>query len=496
MKEIDTHSIQKVSIDIYSKSVENAKAIERNISNFIQDSLMPLIASYLDELEKELQIDSIQIPQINISLDLLEDDFLDPKIIQRAFMNQFKEVLSKEIATKDLGNSPEMPAEGTANDKGLEVFSSLQKEGDEILVLNPVERILKSWIYFLENGNLPWWYSEEKARKAFNWKEIKPLVSKYISDGKLLNHFQNTLFFDRVVSQYSGKDLGELIWMVIARKPLIQKSHYLRINERLDEGQKLVFYRIIVVVSLSEELNSGTEQLYKLYLSKLGEAERKIVEKIFREVIKFDDINERKKVADSVLQLLENKDQFSGEIPNNIGESSAQIKIDSAENKEGYYVSNAGLILLHPFLKPFFIDCELLDEKGQLINPETAVHALHYLSTKKEQPFDFELVFEKYLVGMPIDEPVLRALILPEEIKIKTEKLLNALKVNWKSLRNTGLETIRNEFINRRGKLVFEETSDRLFVERKAQDILLDGVPWNLSLVKLPWQKKHLLVDW
>ncbi|WP_339921850.1 contractile injection system tape measure protein [uncultured Cyclobacterium sp.] len=492
MKENDTHAIQKVSIDIYSKSVDSAKAIERNINTFIQDSLMPLIASYLDELEKELQIESIQIPHINITLNLLEDDFLDPKIIQRAFMNQFQEVLSREIAKKDLGNFQGMPA----NDENLDVFSSLKKEGHEISALNPVEQNLKSWIYFLDNGRLPWWYSQEKARKAYHWQEIKPLVSKYFSDGKLLKYFQKSLFFDRVISQYSGGDLAELIWMAISRKPLIQKFHYLKIIKRLKVEQVLVFYRIIIAASLIQELNSGNEQLYKLYLSKVGEAERKIVEKTFREVIKFDDINERKKVADSVLQLLEDKNQYSGVIPNIIRESSAQINVDAAENREGYYVSNAGLILLHPFLKPFFIDCELLDEKGQLINPETAVHALHYLSTKKEQPFDFELVFEKYLVGMPIDQPVLRALVLSEEIKINTEKLLNALKVNWKSLKNTGLETIRNEFINRGGKLVFEETSDRLFVERKAQDILLDGVPWNLSLVKLPWQKKHLLVDW
>jgi len=70
MKEIDAHSIQKVSVDIYSKSVENARSIEKNISSFIQDYIMPLIATYLDELEKELQIESLQIPQININYDV------------------------------------------------------------------------------------------------------------------------------------------------------------------------------------------------------------------------------------------------------------------------------------------------------------------------------------------------------------------------------------------------------------------------------------------
>ena len=34
MKEIGDHFIEKISVDIYSKSVENAKSIEQNIDAF------------------------------------------------------------------------------------------------------------------------------------------------------------------------------------------------------------------------------------------------------------------------------------------------------------------------------------------------------------------------------------------------------------------------------------------------------------------------------
>ena len=76
----------------------------------------------------------------------------------------------------------------------------------------------------------------------------------------------------------------------------------------------------------------------------------------------------------------------------------------------------------------------MIDEEGNINNSETAVHALYYLSNRKEQPFDFELVFEKYLVGVAINEEVNREVFLSEDIKDKTGKLLNALKVNWKRL--------------------------------------------------------------
>jgi hypothetical protein len=36
----------------------------------------------------------------------------------------------------------------------------------------------------------------------------------------------------------------------------------------------------------------------------------------------------------------------------------------------------------------------------------------------------------------------------------------------------------------------------RLQVEGKALDILLDYLPWTLSIVKLPWMKKLLHIEW
>jgi hypothetical protein len=33
-------------------------------------------------------------------------------------------------------------------------------------------------------------------------------------------------------------------------------------------------------------------------------------------------------------------------------------------------------------------------------------------------------------------------------------------------------------------------------VERAAQDVLLDKITWNISLVKLPWVKELLFVEW
>ena len=239
-------------------------------------------------------------------------------------------------------------------------------------------------------------------------------------------------------------------------------------------------------------MNFNEDIIFQVYDSKVGSSARKIVEKIFREVIKFDDIKGRNKVLPLVREFLEGKIEYADELSG----MKKDWEVISEDTPETHYINNAGLILLHPFLKAFFIDCQLMDENGEIIDVDLAVHALHFLSTKEEKAFDFELVFEKYLIGISQNIIIAREVEISNEIKEKTDKLMGALKENWKRLGNTGLDTIRNEFINRSGKLVIEEHSHHLFVERKAQDILLDSIPWNISLVKLPWQKRHLFVNW
>jgi len=51
-------------------------------------------------------------------------------------------------------------------------------------------------------------------------------------------------------------------------------------------------------------------------------------------------------------------------------------------------------------------------------------------------------------------------------------------------------------FFHRDGKLVQVDKNFRLIVERKAQDILLDKLPWGVSIIKLPWREQLLFVEW
>ncbi|CAL2062788.1 contractile injection system tape measure protein [Tenacibaculum sp. 190524A05c] len=163
---------------------------------------------------------------------------------------------------------------------------------------------------------------------------------------------------------------------------------------------------------------------------------------------------------------------------------------------KSYIIKNAGLILIHPFLKQFFASCNLLNDKNEIIKPTEAVHLLHYVATKREKQLESNLIFEKFLCNVPIHQTIERNITLSDELKENAENLLQSIVQNWEILKNSSSDLIRNEFIQRQGKLDLTKDNPHITIERKTQDILLDKLPWNYSLCKLPWMKTLLFTDW
>ena len=150
-------------------------------------------------------------------------------------------------------------------------------------------------------------------------------------------------------------------------------------------------------------------------------------------------------------------------------------------DEEGTLLGNAGLVLLHPFLKHFFINLNLLD--GKKVKPEKqdlAVHLLHYIATRNTKPSEHDLAFEKYLCNIPALQPIDKFIKLSRDQKVACDELLEAVLKHWSGLRTNAIDALRSEFLMREGKLTIKEDTHKLFVPRKTQDILLDTLPWNL----------------
>jgi hypothetical protein len=183
-----------------------------------------------------------------------------------------------------------------------------------------------------------------------------------------------------------------------------------------------------------------------------------------------------------------------------------------------WYVRNAGVVLLHPFLPTLFQTLGLTN-KGQFDTMEKrqqAVHLLHYAATGQTDAPEFDLVFEKFLCGWEIETPLRRDWKLEiarpsaqtshsdgdESVgrgnwEEEVETMLQAAIKNWGKLGNASPDALRENFLRRPGKLSYRPSDGwRLRLESSGIDILLNYLPWGLSVVKLPWMKEMLNVEW
>ncbi len=194
-----------------------------------------------------------------------------------------------------------------------------------------------------------------------------------------------------------------------------------------------------------------------------------------------------------------------------------------------WYVQNAGVILLHPFLTTYFKSLGLTDD-NRFCNEAAqhqAIGLLHYLATGERDAPEYELVFAKFLCGLDLESPLLRwtaddhgepPATPPAQKARKTrkkrtsenaenqsvtdryaegEQLLEAAIRHWGKLGSSSPDGLRQGFLRRSGKLSYRPFDGWLLqVEQSGIDILLDYLPWGLSIVKLPWMPELLHVEW
>ncbi len=162
------------------------------------------------------------------------------------------------------------------------------------------------------------------------------------------------------------------------------------------------------------------------------------------------------------------------------------------------YVTNAGLVLLWPFLTMLFDRLGYL-EMRKFKTPELAeraAHLLQYLATGEEEFPEYILVLNKLLCGVEAARPLARAVLLTPEERSTGEGLLGAVIARWEILKNTSVAGLRETFLQRAGRLDYHPERVALTVETKTLDILLDQRPWSISTIKLPWMPLPLYVTW
>lgn len=480
------HIIEKVFFEVNTSNIKTANSIKNNINSFLLNELFPRLELLFNEYN--IPETAVRFDKLNINLSV--DDINNLEGVKYKIYNELERRFKQQFKSNGFGSSDLNP------DK-----SAIQR-------ISHSKDLETTFLFFLENGYLPWYSKQEyitEITEEKNW-ELR------LNDQNFLNQLIEVL-----------KSKAVVVERFILQFPLnivltfLDKTNYIIVENSkeiikflfiLKDNLRISYLRFLIVVSLFDEKEKWIPAL-KTFYSTIYKNEKQLnrfagfpfiseFKEVMRKIVSEKGITDFKTFE---IQLTSTSDAESVIVSEDFEfqQKNKKYKPRFIENDiTEIAIKKAGLIILHPFFNKFFKKLDLLEDNGWVKTDklDVAVQSLHYLATGDEIFFEGNVIFEKYLCGAPLEIPIPIESLLTEYIKNETIILLKETIKNWSALKNTSPDGLRQMFIHRDGKLYKKENSNKLIVERKAQDVLLEKLNWNISIVKFPWNKELLFVEW
>ncbi|MEO8960799.1 MAG: contractile injection system tape measure protein [Ginsengibacter sp.] len=451
------HIIQHQSIEIEFENIEHAMGVQNEIAEIFYERLQPQMEVLFDELFGK---------NYHASIDKLEIDcgLLNKKNWEQEFTEQALRKLKEELQQVN------------KKENDFEKIEQLNAEG--------------SFLFFLENGRLPW---HKRINTIAELEEVLSINEDLVLQLKKLIAEQPKMA-ERLVYQFSKGFTSKIINSITKHRKIELDEIYLLLEKvnLSSVNRNIVASAILKTFVYDGNKNSKQEFIMQLLMQVEGNAELK------------SEIAERLKdlKVKHVINKLTREEKEK--LQTNKEEKSKQDEIEKKEKKENeksyeaIYINNAGLVLLHPFLQTLFENLKLAEENKWLDehSQHKAVLVLEFLATGNDEFEEFNLVLNKILCGIDINEIVATDQELDEEIKNECEALLKDVIKHWSTLKNTTPGGLREAFLQRNAKLSKVDNGWLLQVEQKAIDVLLSHLPWGIGLIKLPWINEMLFVEW
>lgn len=161
-----------------------------------------------------------------------------------------------------------------------------------------------------------------------------------------------------------------------------------------------------------------------------------------------------------------------------------------------YLVPDSGLVLFWPHLQRLYKP--LQDDNQQWLSPQHQQQALAHLlylgNTSPDE--DDRSPVAALLVGLSPDTPMHDLPALSSSQQAACDLLLNTVIKQWRALKEMTATGLQQLFLQRTGYLDQTANGWRLTTEHQPQDILMQALPWPVSVVHLPWMEHLLAVEW
>ncbi len=526
MKNKATHIIHKLTLDTRFKDFTTLHswdaATQAKTSDAVRRSIEQCLEAY-GSTKEYLTIDRLEIDLGEFSADQLLS-----KMPEKLYRELQKTLRSYRMDLNDFEK-----AEIIEDVSHINIWSA---PGAEKRIVSPMVKNseVAAFLFFLQHGYLPWWYSNEPAwdpewlqkLTGENWKELRYFLTAYPEKDV---YYENAVI--RLICQFSDGFLAGLLNGLQGKEPVekawswlthfyktVQKpeTKYL-LNERSLLSLSVLrkhfwknWIRYAVGKSDIPELATffaliNQPSLITYFLSGIAENKEwmdSLPQFWYRELSNLKQKEHEPKTELSVRSKFVNasqREKFKSLQKTGPTEKSGHTDGAGPTDKADFIlIPDSGLVLFHPFLPQLFKHCNWLNE-NEFVNDEArnrAVYALHYLAVGDEAAPEYVLMLPKLLCGIPLGWPLEPALPLTDEDKAACDELLIQVIAHWTALRSTSPAGLRETFLHRQGKLFLSDEGWRLEVQRKTEDILLNRLPWGFSMIKFSWMPRLLSVSW
>jgi len=470
------HIIRQQYLDVEVNGTESdALLVTRRLADYCQHALAPALEQSFERAAPPndyLYIERLEIDAGDLTLERLEQELVE------SVTRSLEKALRERMST---GRSLSAPPDSS-----------------QIRLRTRRQTIEEAFVYFLRTGGLPWSFRLPEGRSLEqiileSWREAAKLgASLQIVIDSVFSLLASATVRTRLIRQFSQEFLEQLFSLL---SPVGIKALYEVFQVLRRAAPSLI------------DLKDFERRMWETAFTGLKTGALPTAREIVSQTYRVMPVPPQQHAA--LKSLLESRwpgvtnitsDRFDGAelIPPKAPEA-AMVQagsIEQLEVREGIYIDNAGLVLLHPFLPQFF---EALGVAGEdkLLKPDRALCLLHYLATGQPVAPEYELILPKILCNSPLEAPVESNVELTTAELEESAALLEAVIRHWEALRNTSPDGLRGTFLLRPGKVSLRADGDwALQVESKSFDILLDQLPWGISMIKLPWMEKMMWVEW
>jgi hypothetical protein len=495
---MNKHLIQSQKMLLTVDSQQDWERVQVEIGHFCKIRLPEIFNTIFDEfaLNNTIRIDKLDIDLGNLSLDKLIQSIEEQIIIQ--VYGYFKSHNFNKLNAS------------TVLDKTLDLFlenlkfhpESLLKHssglsGNSSAVVNDYE----SLAFYCQTGLKPWWMPSESA-----FKPAEILLKLFSIDGNLFYQFitaikHNSTSYNRLM-QLINKQLFFYHYLQFKTDIILLK--YFEPNIKPDLFDVILKHWMDDLKQ--DEYTQNTDD-FGLWLFSLVQHMPSLKPALIDCIgLSINTVKlEKEKLVlqrfNRLLAAIENNKTLphAGLIIADEAKKIVNVKQSKVLDDASILIENAGLIILYPYFKNLFNVLHLLNA-NQFIDEmcrHKAVVYLHYLVFNEMPEDESRLIFNKILCGTDPEVVIkLNEITFTEEELNQSTALKTTVIKHWTKLGSTSIEGLTQTFLIRNGSLIFRHDNYNLHVERKGLDVLLDTLPWSLSIIRLPWNNYLINLNW